>query len=253
MRQYAAGELLALGECLNPAGRPALQRALRLRDAGPLLALARSQKEAGAELLDVNAHLPGTEEPQLLAWAVQTVQTAGLPLLLDAAEPRAIAAGLEACGGNGVINSVNGTCASMHALLPFAKAYGVPLVAQPWDETGLPDTAEGRFAVAERLLNRAVQMGIPAERLWIDCLALPRATRPEQAAEALRAVSLVRERLGAPALLGISNFSYGIENRETVNREFLRRALEAGVTRPIFNPLQSGMMETLAAFRRNGQ
>ena len=239
-----------IGERINPTGKKRLQRALLDNDMDYIVSTALAQMDAGADLLDVNVGYPGVDEKEMLPRAVKAIQAAvDLPLQLDSADPEALEAALRVYNGKPVINSVNGKEASMAAVLPLAKKYGAAVVGLTLDEKGIPETAGARIAIAERILERALGLGIPREDVWIDCLTLTVSAQQEQAEETLKAVRTVREKLGLQTLLGVSNISFGLPNRPLMTQVFLARAIQAGLTLPIVNPNQREIMDTIAACR----
>ena len=244
------GKILVIGERINPTGKKRLQQALLEEDLDFLVDLAVRQMDAGADILDVNVGYPGVDEVSMLPRAVQAIQAAvDLPLQLDTTNTEALEAALRVYNGKAAVNSVNGKEESLATVLPLVKKYGAAVVGLTLDEQGIPATAEGRFAIAERILNRATAVGIPREDVWIDCLTLTVSAQQEQAAETLRAVRLVTEKLGLKTVLGVSNISFGLPNRMLVTQAFLCSALEAGLTMPIVNPNQKEIMDIIAARR----
>ena len=198
----------------------------------------------------MNVGHPGVDEAVLLPQAVKKIQSAvALPLQLDSTNPAALEAGLRVYNGKAAVNSVNGERAVLDRILPIVKKYGTSVVGLCLDENGIPQTAEGRVAIARRILDAALGYGIPAEDVWIDCLTLTVSAQQEQAAETLKAVRMVREELGLQVVLGVSNISFGLPNRAAVTRSFLTQALSAGLTLPILNPNQREIMDAVAAFR----
>ena len=239
-----------IGERINPTGKKRLQQALLEEDTDYLVEMAIRQADAGADLLDVNVGYPGVNEVQMLPRAVKAIQAAvDLPLQLDTTNPAALEAALRVYSGKAAVNSVNGKEESLRTVLPLVKKYGAAVVGLTLDEDGIPDTAEKRLAIAEKILERALALGIPREDVWIDCLTLTVSAQQEQAAETLRAVRLVTEKLGLKTVLGVSNISFGLPNRMLVTQAFLCSALEAGLTMPIVNPNQKEIMDIIAARR----
>ena len=239
-----------IGERINPTGKKRMQQALLEDDIDYLVEMAIRQADAGADLLDVNVGYPGVDEVRMLPRAVQAIQAAvDLPLQLDTTNPEALEAALRVCHGKAAVNSVNGKEESLSAVLPLVKKYGAAVVGLTLDGDGIPDTAEKRLAIAERILTRAEALGIPREDVWIDCLTLTVSAQQEQAAETLKAVRLVTEKLGLRTVLGVSNISFGLPNRLLVTQAFLASALEAGLTMPIVNPNQKEIMDLVAARR----
>lgn len=239
-----------IGERLNPTGKKRFQQALRENDLDYLVRVAVEEMDAGADLLDVNVGYPGVDEKGLLPRAVKALQAAvDLPLQLDSADPAALEAALRVYNGKPAVNSVNGTEESLNAILPLVKKYGAAVVGLTLDENGIPQTAQQRFSIAEKIVDRAVALGIPRQDVWIDCLTLTVSAQQEQAEETLRAVEWVTQRLGVPTVLGVSNISFGLPNRPLITAAFLLRALSAGLRLPIVNPCQREIMDMIAAFR----
>ena len=239
-----------IGERVNPTGKKRLQQALLERDLDYVLDLAVQQEDAGADILDVNVGHPGVDEAVLLPQAVKKIQSAvALPLQLDSTNPEALEAALRVYNGKAAVNSVNGERAVLERILPIVKKYGASVVGLCLDEHGIPPTAEGRVAIARRILDAALSYGIPAEDVWIDCLTLTVSAQQDQARETLRAVRMVREELGLQVVLGVSNISFGLPERGAVTRSFLTQALAAGLTLPILNPNQREMMDAAAAYK----
>ena len=240
----------AIGERINPTGKKRLQQALREGDLDYITDLAIQQMDAGADILDVNVGCPGVDEAALLPRAVQAIQAvADIPLQLDSSNPQALEAALRVYCGKAIINSVNGKEESLNAILPLAKKYGAAVVGLTLDDEGLPDTAQKRVAIAEKILNRALALGIPREDVFIDCLALTVSAQQEQARETLSAIRQVSDVLGLKTVLGVSNISFGLPGRAVMTQTFLAAALQCGLALPILNPNQREMLDTVAAYR----
>lgn len=241
---------LIVGERLNPTGKKLFQQALREGNIDYILARAIEQQEAGADILDVNVGLPGVDEPSMLARVVKALQGAvDLPLQIDSSDPAAIEAALRVCNGKAIVNSVNGKAESLTAILPLVKKYGAAVIGLTLDEQGLPQTAEQRLKIAERIQQAALAAGIAQEDIYIDCLTLTVSAQQEQARETLAAIRLVKERLGLKTVLGVSNISFGLPQRELINQTFLAMALQAGLDLAIINPNIKAMTNTVAAAR----
>ena len=239
-----------IGERINPTGKKRFQQALLEEDLDYILDVAVQQEDAGADILDVNVGYPGVDEVAMLPRVVKKLQSAvSLPLQLDSSNPDALEAGLRVCNGKAAVNSVNGEPEVLERVLPIVKKYGASVVGLTLDKGGIPQTAQGRVAIARRILEAALRHGIPREDLWIDCLTLTVSAQQEQAAETLRAVRAVREELGLQTVLGVSNISFGLPNRSLITRNFLIQAMGAGLTLPIINPNQTELMDAVAAFR----
>ena len=237
-----------IGERLNPTGRKNLSDAIMAGDFDVYAREGRDQVSAGADMVNVNVGLAGSDEIANLAAAVRRVQqTLDSPLMFDSVNPRALEQALIHYHGKALINSVNGKESSLSAILPLAKRYGAAVVGLALDEQGVPDKAEDRLRIAGRILDRALAEGIAKENLFIDCLVLAAAADPFSAAETLRAVTLVKRELGLPTVLGISNISHGMPKRPWLNQAFLAQALAAGLDLVIANPLNDGVRRTMAA------
>ena len=237
------------GERLNPTGKKKLKDALLKGDMDYLAREAIAQEEAGAELLDLNVGVPGLDEPAVMERAAAAVSEAtDLPLQIDSSDPQAIEAGIRKFSGVPLVNSVNGEGAVMDAVFPLVKKYGAVVLGLTMDRNGVPRTAEERLAIAERILSRAEEYGIPRHRVMIDTLVLTASAEQPLVKETLKALSLVRK-LGVQTALGVSNVSFGLPDRPRLNRAFLAAALQAGLTMPIMNPMDGEMAGTVYAFR----
>ncbi len=246
----ADGGIAVIGERINPTGKRKIKEALRAQSFDYILNEAISQEEAGAELLDVNAGLPEIDEPGTLTRLVTALQAVTpLPLQIDSSDPAAIDRACRVYAGKPIINSVNGKEESLEAILPLAKKYGAAVVGLTLDENGIPDSAEDRLRIAEKIVRRAGEYGIPREDVLIDCLTLTVSTNQRLARETLRAVGLVTERLGLKTVLGVSNISFGLPNRELINATFLANAFAHGLTLPILNPMSRRYMDVVTAWR----
>lgn len=244
------GGVRVIGERINPTGKKRFQQALLENDLDYILDVAVQQEDAGADILDVNVGYPGVDEVAMLPQVVKKLQSAvSLPLQLDSSNPDALEAGLRIYNGKAAVNSVNGEPEVLERILPIVKKYGASVVGLALDKGGIPQTAEGRVAIARRILDAALAHGIPKEDVWIDCLTLTVSAQQEQAVETLRAVRTVHEELGLQVVLGVSNISFGLPNRPLITQNFLIQAMGAGLTLPIINPNQKEMMDAVAAFR----
>ena len=247
--------IAVIGERINPTGKKKLKAALQAGDVDYLVAEAAAQQRAGADILDVNVGVPGLDEPALLSQVTRALQaTVPLPLQLDSSDPAAIEAAARAYAGRPMVNSVNGKADNLAAVLPVVARYGCTVVGLTLDENGIPPTAEERLAIAERIVAAAEAHGVPREDVAIDCLVMAAATNQDEVREILRAVALVKERLGVRTVLGVSNVSFGLPARPLVNSTFLAAAFGAGLDMPILNPLNVRYRDTVATFRiLNGQ
>ena len=239
-----------IGERINPTGKKRFQQALREQDLDYIVARGLEQQDAGADILDVNVGLPGIDEPAMMARTVKALQAViDLPLQIDSSNPEAIEAGLRAVNGRAIVNSVSGKAESLETILPLCRKYGAKVVGLCLDENGIPETWQARAAIAARILNAALKIGMPKEDVLIDCLTLTVSVQQNQAAETLKAVRHVRETLGLHTVLGVSNISFGLPARENITVSFLTQALSAGLDLPIVNPNQDAVMDAIASYR----
>ncbi|MCR5565892.1 MAG: homocysteine S-methyltransferase family protein [Clostridiales bacterium] len=239
-----------IGERINPTGKKRLRKALEEGDMAYVLNEAISQEERGAEVLDVNVGTPGVDEPALLTQAVQELQAVtDLPLQLDTADAAAMERALRAYNGKAMINSVNGKQEVMDAVFPLVKKYGGVLVALTLDEEGIPATAEGRLAIAERILKEAEKYGIESRDILFDTLTMTVSADGTAAQVTLDALRMIREKMGCGTVLGVSNVSFGLPEREVLGSVFLTMALECGLSAAIMNPLNDRMMGAMISFR----
>ena len=241
----ALGEApVIIGERINPTGKKKMKEALRAGDVEYLQREAVTQSMAGAQMLDINVGLPDIDEAAWMEQAVTGVQSVcGCPLQLDTADVDALARGLRCVNGKPLINSVSGKETSMAAVFPLVRRYGGAVVALLLDENGIPETAEERVAIARRILHRAESEGVSRRDLIVDPLTLTLSTGAENARITLETLRRCREELGLATVLGVSNISFGLPQRERVTAAFLTLALEAGLSAAILNPLSVPVMD----------
>lgn len=239
-----------IGERINPTGKKRFKQALVEHDVDYILGQAIAQVQAGADILDVNVGLPDIDEVEMMRTCVKAIQSiTSTPLQLDTTKPDALEAGLRVYNGKPIVNSVNGEEESLNTVLPLVKKYGAAVVGLTLDKDGIPKTAEGRFAIAKRILDRALELGIRREDVYIDCLTLTASAEQEGVMETLKALTRVKQELGLQTVLGVSNISFGLPNRELVNKTFLTMALHAGLTLPILNPNTESMTAAVRTYR----
>lgn len=242
--------ITVVGERINPTGKKRLQQALREGDSAYPCAQAVAQAEAGAEVLDVNAGLPGIDEAATLERLVRDLQAVtDLPLQLDSSNPEALSRALRIYNGKPIVNSVNGEQKTLDEILPLCKKYGAAVVGLTLDEQGIPTSAEGRFAIAQKIVKAATEIGIPKEDIYIDCLTLTASAQQEGAAQTLEALSRCKRELGVRTVLGVSNISFGLPCRGYLNTTFLTMAMAAGLDLAIMNPNTPEMMAAVRAYR----
>lgn len=227
-----------IGERINPTGRKKVLRALQEGDFDMVREDATRQVAAGAVILDVNAGVPGADEPALLQQVMLTVmEVTDVPLCIDTADPEALDAALSLYDGKALVNSVNGEERALEAVLPLVKERGAAVIGLCMDDDGIPETAEKRLSVASKIIERAGSLGIPPEDVVIDPLALTMGADSKAGRVALEAIELVVGEFGVNITMGASNISFGMPDRKYINAAFIAMAIHAGLTCPITNPL----------------
>jgi 5-methyltetrahydrofolate--homocysteine methyltransferase len=228
-----------IGEKINPTGRKKLAAALKEGDYDYVRNLATKQVEAGADILDINVGVPGIDEVAVLPEVAKIVsELVDVPLCLDSANHKAIAAALAVVPGRPLVNSVNGEEKSLEAVLPVVKEYGVAVIGLTMDDDGIPNDAETRLAIAGKILERAGKLGIPADDVIIDPLVLTVGADSNAGAVTLQTIRLLREKFGVNINLGASNVSFGLPDRHTINQAFLSLAMGIGATCAITDPIK---------------
>ncbi|MCC6502733.1 MAG: homocysteine S-methyltransferase family protein [Deltaproteobacteria bacterium] len=239
---------IVIGERINPTGRKAFAAEIKEGKTTGIRNEARLQETAGAHALDINVGVPGIDEVASMRRAVFAVnENSVLPAVIDSSNPEAVLAGLRAVDGRPLVNSISGEEKKLETILPLAKEYGAAVLGLALDDDGIPDTAEGRFKVVERMLGRVIKAGMRKEDLVVDCLAMTVSAAPLSAMETLKAIRMVKERLGLSTVLGVSNISFGLPAREIINSNFLTMAIEAGLDAAIINPNNKAMMDAYHA------
>ena len=242
--------ITVVGERINPTGKKRLQQALRDGDSAYPCTQAVAQAEAGAQVLDVNAGLPGIDEAATLEQLVKDLQAVtDLPLQLDSSNPEALSRALRIYNGKPIVNSVNGETETLEKILPLCKKYGAAVVGLVLDKGGIPPTVEGRVAIARRIVDAAHAAGIPDEDIYIDCLCLTASAQQEGATQTLQALARCKKELGVRTVLGVSNISFGLPCRGYLNTTFLTMAMSAGLDLAIMNPNTPEMMAAVRAYR----
>ena len=234
-----ANPTVIIGERINPTGRKLMLKALQEGDFDVVRRDAKSQVEAGAKILDVNAGVPGADEPALLKQVMKTVmEVVDVPLCIDTADPEALEAALKAYEGKPLINSVNGEERSLAAVLPLVKEYSAAVIGLCMDDNGIPTSADARLKVAANILERAGKLGIPTQDVVIDPLALTMGSDHMAGLVALQTIQKVIAEFGVNITMGASNISFGLPDRKYVNATFIAMAIHAGLSCPITNPLE---------------
>ena len=238
-----------IGERINPTGKKRLKEALVAQDLDYVCRLGLEQINVGAHILDVNVGTPGIDEPALIAKAVPALQAiTDTPLQIDTSNYEAMERALRLYNGKPMLNSVNGKEESLAKVLPLAKKYGAVLVALCLDDSGIPNTAAGRIAVADKIIARAAEYGIESRNIVVDPLALTISTGAENAEIACEVIRTMKAR-GINTVMGVSNISFGLPGREAVNSTFFAMALAAGLSCGIINPQSKAMLDAFYGYR----
>lgn len=237
-----------VGERINPTGKPRLKEALRSGDISHILSIALSEEESGAHILDINVGLADIDEKEMMLRVIKEVQAVtDLPLQIDSSKPDVVEAALRLYSGKPLINSVNGSMSSMSAIFPLVSRYGGAIVALTMDEDGIPDTVDGRVAIADRIAEEAQKWGIDKRELIFDPLTLTVASGKDNALVTLETVKRLKAK-GYKCILGVSNVSFGLPERDLINSTFYTAALFAGLDLAIINPESEAMMRAYRAY-----
>lgn len=229
---------VVIGERINPTGRKQVLEALQKGDFDLVRKDALDQVAAGASVLDVNAGVPGADEPALIQQLIRTVMdVTDVPLCIDTADPEALAAALAMYPGKALVNSCNGEERSLKAVLPLVKEHNAAVIALCMDDDGIPETSEDRLRVGSKIIARAANMGIPLENIVVDPLALTMGADSNAGRVALETIGLLVKEFGVNITMGASNISFGMPDRKYINSTFIAMAIHAGMTCPITNPL----------------
>ena len=246
---YFGDTPVLIGERINPTGKKKLKEALRENDMAYILGEAVGQSENGAHALDVNVGLPEIDERKMLTRCIEEIQAVtDLPLQIDTSSFKAMESAMRIYNGVAIINSVNGKAESMQQVFPLVKKYGGLVICLTLDESGIPSTAEGRIAIAKKIIATAENYGIAKERLIFDTLAMAVSADSTAAYAALNALKAIRYELGCHTSLGVSNVSFGLPQREFINSTFFCMALNSGLSAAIYNPYSQEMTKTYKAF-----
>lgn len=238
-----------IGERINPTGKKLFKEALRRNDIDYIIKEGIAQRDAGAHILDVNVGLPEIDECKMMEDAVYNLQAVlPTPLQIDTTNIAALERALRVYNGKPMLNSVNGKQKNMEEVFPLAKKYGSVVVCLCLDENGIPETAQGRIAVAEKIIKTAKEYGIDKKDLIVDALTMTISTDKNNAKETLKAVKYIRETLGVNTVLGVSNISFGLPQRDVINTAFFTLALQSGLSAGIINPKSSSMMNAYYSY-----
>ncbi len=245
-RVVEINQVRVIGERINPTGKKAFKDALINNDIDYILRQGIMQMDAGADMLDVNVGIPDIDEATVMENVIQRLQAiTDAPLQIDSVNSNVIERALRVYCGKAIVNSVNGEKKSLDTILPLVKKYGANVVALTLDENGIPKTAEERYNIAKKILDRTLEYGICKNNIFIDCLTLTVSAQQEDAIETLKAIKMIKENLGLKTVLGVSNISFGLPNRSIINEVFLSQALAYGLDLPIINPNNENMMNII--------
>ena len=244
-----AARPVIIGERINPTGKKRFKQALVDHDIDYIVDQGLQQEDAGADVLDVNVGTPEIDEVALLDEVVCRLQSVlALPLQIDTSNPEAMERALRHYNGKALINSVNGKQEVMAEVFPLVKKYGGVVVALALDEGGIPDNADDRIRIAEKIYATAAEYGIRREDIVIDGLCMTVSSDPRSALVTLETIRRIRDELGGSSILGVSNISFGLPARELINAYFFEMALQNGLSCAIINPNNQAMMQAYRAF-----
>ncbi len=237
-----------IGERINPTGRDRLAEEMAAGNLDRVEKDALAQVEAGAHVLDVNAGIPLADEPTILAESIQLVQSVtDVPISIDSSIVEALKRGLEVYEGKALVNSVTGEEERLESVLPLVKKHNAAVIGISNDESGISDDPDVRFEVAKKIVQRAMDHGIPKEDVIIDPLVMPVGAKQYAGRQVFKIVRRVREELGCNTVCGASNVSFGLPNRDALNAAFLPMLIAAGMTTAITNPLEEEVKEAIMA------
>lgn len=238
--------VVIIGERINPTGKKKLAEVLERREMPYVQQEALKQVQAGARILDVNVGISGADESAIIIEAIQAIQeVTTVPLCIDSANPKVLAAGLQACNGKVLVNSVNGEEVKLKEVLPLVADHKAAVIALTMDDRGIPTDVSTRVAIAETIINEADRLGIPAEDVIVDPLAMSVASDDQAGLGALEALAQIRDKFGVNQTIGASNVSFGLPERRAVNCVFLAMAVLNGLTCPITDPTVWQVRRTL--------
>lgn len=243
-------EPVIIGERINPTGKSKFKQALKDHNLEYILREGVTQQDNGAHILDVNVGLPGIDEAAVMEEVVKELQSiVDLPLQIDTSNHEAMEKAMRIYNGKPLINSVNGKQEVMEQIFPLVKKYGGVVVALALDEDGIPETAEGRIKVAEKIYHKAAEYGISPKDIIIDALCMTVSSDTQGAVTTLETLRRVRDELGGKTILGVSNISFGLPEREIVNASFFVMAMQSGLNAAIINPNSEAMMRAYYSYK----
>lgn len=237
-----------IGERINPTGRKKLAAEMAEGNYERVIADAIAQVNAGAHMLDVNTGIPMADEPTLMKHVIELVQSiTDVPLSIDSSIVEALASGLEAYQGKALVNSVTGEEDRLESVLPLVKKYNAAVIGISNDETGISDDPEERFAVAKKIMERALDHGIPKDDVLIDPLVMPVGAMQNAGRTVFQIIRRVRQELNCNTVCGASNVSFGLPNRPILNAAFVPMLIASGMTAAITNPLENEILNAIIA------
>lgn len=239
---------VVIGERINPTGKKRFQQALRNKEFDYILSQALEQEEAGAQILDVNVGLPDIDEADMMKETVVRLQNVcALPLQIDTGNLEALENALRLYNGKPMVNSVNGKLDSMESVFPLIQKYGAVVVGLCLDESGIPSTSKERLVIAQKIVKKAQEYGIQKKDIVIDGLAMTISSQSDGALVTLDTLQKVKEELNVSTILGVSNISFGLPQREIINSYFLSMALQSGLSCAMINPNNEMMKKAFDA------
>lgn len=237
---------VVIGERINPTGRKLLAEEMKAGNLDRVVKDAIAQVEAGAQMLDVNAGVPLADEPGILAESIQLVQSVtDVPLCIDSSIIEALEAGLSVYQGKALLNSVTGEEERLEIILPMVKKHGAAVIGISNDDSGISEDINVRYEVAKKIVERAIDHGIPKEDVVIDPLVMPIGAINQAGKQVLELVKRLREELKVNTTCGASNLSFGLPNRHGLNATFLPMAISSGMPCAITNPMDKEIMQAV--------
>lgn len=247
---FLDNKITVVGERINPTGKKVLKEALKTENLEYILSESISQAESGADILDINVGLPDINEVYMIKKVIREVQSiCDLPLQIDSSDYKVLEEALRIYNGRPIINSVNGSSENMAKIFPLAKKYGAVVIGLTLDESGIPYDAKARFDIAHRIVETAALYDIPKEDIIIDCLTLTASAQQSYVLDTLKAIKLVKSKLGVKTILGVSNVSFGLPNRALLNGAFLLSAFGSGLDMAILDPTSEDIKRAVDMFR----
>jgi len=235
-----------IGERINPTNRKLLAEEMKAGNLERVEKDAMSQINAGAQILDVNAGVPLADEPKILADSIKLIQSiSDVPLCIDSSIVEALKCGLEAYQGKALLNSVTGEEERLETVLPLVKQFGCAVIGISNDDTGISEDINVRFEVAKKIVERAMDYGIPKEDILIDPLVMPIGAINDAGKQVIELIKKLQNELQVNTTCGASNLSFGLPNRHGLNTAFIAMAIANGMPCAITNPLEKEIMQSI--------